>query len=153
MLDKRFRKSKREDKTNMIIQTLDKDLDIRDRWMGIRALKQEYQPNPYARRTTEGEHITQKQRAQKAAEYLSEEQWGTKRKVAFLAQEPKAKRPKIIDTGKHPNTQYNIGEITVKEIWETIKRYKRRKSPGPDEIPMELFKKWMMNAQKEQQNY
>ena len=27
-----------------------------------------------------------------------------------------------------------------KEIWKTIKKYKRRKSPGPDEIPMELFK-------------
>ena len=70
-MDNRFRKNKREDKTNMIIKTLDQDLDIRDRWMGIRQLKQEYQSNPYARKTAAGEHITQKQRAQKAAEYLN----------------------------------------------------------------------------------
>ena len=24
-------------------------------------------------------------------------------------------------------------------MWQTIKKYKRRKSPGPDEVPMELF--------------
>jgi len=50
MLDKRFRKRKKQDKTDRIIKTLDKDLDIRDKWLGIRQLKQEYQPNPYARK-------------------------------------------------------------------------------------------------------
>ena len=145
ILDKRFRKSKREDKTKMIIDTLDKDLDIRDRWMGIRQLKQEYQPNPYARRTTDGKHITQKQIAQKAADYLSEEQWGIKRKTAILAQEqekeePPKKRTRKIDTAKNTEAQYNIDKITIEEIWTTINKYKRRKAPGPDEIPMELFK-------------
>ena len=30
----------------MIIKTLDKDLDLRDKWLGIRQLKSDYQPNP-----------------------------------------------------------------------------------------------------------
>ena len=70
----------------MNINTLDKELNTRDRWMGNRHLKQENQPTPYARRTTEGEHITQKQRAQKAADYLGEEQWGQKRKNTEVRQ-------------------------------------------------------------------
>ena len=69
-----FQEKQKEVNTNMIIKALDKDLDIRDRWLGIRQLKQDYQPNPYARRATEGIHITQKQRAQQAAEYLNIEQ-------------------------------------------------------------------------------
>ena len=64
----------------MIMDTLDKDLDVRDKWLGIRQLKQEYQPHTYARTTKEGYHIPQKERAQKAAEYLATEQWGRKRK-------------------------------------------------------------------------
>ena len=138
LLDKRFRKSKKEDKTNMIINALDKDLDIRDKWLGIRQLKQDYQPNPYARRTTEGKHITQQQRAQKAAEYLNIEQWGKKRKAEDMITQPKRTR-KIQSTIGSEN-KYDLGTITVEEIWNTIKKYKRRKSQGPDEIPMELFK-------------
>ena len=79
-LNWRFKKSKKEDRTKMIMDTLDKDLDIRDKWLGIRQLKKEYQPITYARTTKEGHHIPQKERAQKAAEYLAEEQWGKKRK-------------------------------------------------------------------------
>ncbi len=141
-LDKRFRKSKKEDKTNMIIKTLDKDLDVRDRWLGIRQLKQQYQPNPYARTNSAGMHITQRQRAQQAANYLSGEQWGKKKKLENEDEET-SRAPKItrkIHSTKNTERQYKIDEITVEEIWSTLKKYKRRTSPGPDEIPMELFK-------------
>ena len=104
---------------------------IRDR------LKQDYQPNPYARRTTEGRHITQQQRAQKAAEYLNTEQWGKKRKAEDMITQPK--RTRKIQSTIGTENKYDIGTITVEEIWNTIKKYKRRKSPGPDEIPMEIF--------------
>ena len=66
ILNLSFRKNKKEDRTKMIMDTLDKDLDIRDKWLGIRQLKQEYQPYTYARTTKEGHHIPQKERAQKA---------------------------------------------------------------------------------------
>ena len=79
-LNWRFRKSKKEDRTNMIMDTLDKDLDVRDRWLGIRQLKPEYQPHTYARTIKDGQHIPQKERAQKTAEHLATEQWGRKRK-------------------------------------------------------------------------
>ena len=35
---------------------------------------------------------------------------------------------------------YDIGEITLKELRDIIKRFKRRKSPGPDEILMKAYK-------------
>ena len=36
--------------------------------------------------------------------------------------------------------QYNTKDITLKELDQTIKRFKRRKKPGPDGVPMELYK-------------
>ena len=148
-LNWRFRKSKKEDRTKMIMDTLDKDLDIRDKWLGIRQLKQEYQPHTYARTTKEGQHIPQKDRAQKAAEYLAKEQWGKKRKrEEDTEQEQPKKRADKIRSARDTEEKYNTEEITMEEIWETIKKFKRRKAPGPDEIPMELFQVWTTPAWK-----
>ena len=131
----------RQDRTNTVIKTLDKDLDIRDKWLGIRQLKQEYQPNPYARKTKEGKHIPQHQRAQRAAEYLATEQWGKKRKrTDEEEEEPTRKRTNKIKRTNDSEKDYNTEEITLEEIWNTLKKFKRRKAPGPDEIPIELFK-------------
>ena len=122
------------------MDTLDKDLDIRDKWLGIRQLKQEYQPHTYARTTKEGHHIPQKDMAQKAAEYLAKEQWGKKRKrEEDTKQEKPTKKADKIRAARDTEEKYNTEEIKMEEIWETIKKFKRRKAPGPDEIPMELF--------------
>ena len=66
-LTKEIRKSRQEDKTQRILEALDKELDIRDRWLGIRELKGKYNPTPYHNKDTEGKHIKWKERAQKAA--------------------------------------------------------------------------------------
>ena len=40
-----------------MIRALSKDLDVRDRWMGIRQLKSDYNPSPYNRKEMHGKHI------------------------------------------------------------------------------------------------
>ena len=116
MLDKRFKRSKKGDKTNRIMNTIDKDLDIRDKWLGIRQLKKEYQPNPYARTNRKGTFIRQDQRAQEAAKYFSKEQWGKRKRK----EEDEEERDKIIRTKitRCQNTEGDneIGEITLQEI-------------------------------------
>ena len=42
---------------NMIRKTVSKDLDIRDRWLGISRIKQEYKPRPYIRRDRRGNYF------------------------------------------------------------------------------------------------
>ena len=143
LLDKRFIKSKREDNTKRIMDAIDKDLDVRDRWMGIRQLKQVYQPHPYARRTTDGKHIPQAQRAQKAADYLSTHQWGKRKRDDDECPENQPPQKRTHCTTAIPNSahdEYNIADISLKEIKFTLKKMKRRKAPGPDEIPMEIVK-------------
>ena len=39
-----------------------------------------------------------------------------------------------------PVTAYDTTLITMEELKAAIKKLKRRKAPGPDEIPMKLFK-------------
>ena len=74
--NKAFRKSLRRDKTKHLMETFDKELDLRSRWMGLRMLKKGYTPAPYHRRNQGGEHIPLRKRAEEAAEYLSKTQWG-----------------------------------------------------------------------------
>ena len=35
---------------------------------------------------------------------------------------------------------YNLDEITYQELIAVIKKFKKGKAPGPDEVPMEIFK-------------
>ncbi len=63
---KEFRKSKKNDKREAILKAINKDMDERERWMGLRNMKKGYQPQPYHR--TEkgtGEHIHMKEEHKK----------------------------------------------------------------------------------------
>ena len=75
-LTKDFRKQRKQDRKERVLGGLTKDLDIRDRWMGIRELKTKYNPIPFHNKDKEGKHIQWKDRAQRAAEHLSTQQWG-----------------------------------------------------------------------------
>ena len=113
------------------MHTISSQLDIRDRWMGIRQLKQGYQPQPYYRRSREGKHVHYGSRAEATAEYLAKDHWG--KKEDYIAT--------VLPTTKIINETlaFKIDDITVEEIQHRIKKFKRRKSPGPDTVPMELF--------------
>ena len=127
-----YRKQKKLDAKDNLISTTNEHLDVRDTWLGIRHLKKGYTPQPYHRKTTEGKHIPLHERAEETAKYLAKEQWG---KAAGHTDDTPFRTRKII---KDP-ISVNIGEITMEEIQHRLKKLKRRKSPGPDNIPMELF--------------
>ena len=54
---------------------LDKDLDLHDKWLGLRRLKQEYKPNPFALKDEAGLFVPKNERAEAAAQYLAYKQW------------------------------------------------------------------------------
>ena len=56
--------------------TISRDLDVKDRSLGIRELRSKYNPIPHHNKDKEGTHLALARRAQKAASYLSQEQWG-----------------------------------------------------------------------------
>ena len=108
-------------------------------------MKKGYQPQPYHR--TEkgtGEHIHMKERAQKAAEYLRDKQWGETKE----RKEEKNKHSWKISKIRNTKEKYNTGEMTMKELNAVIKKLKRRKAPGPDEIPTEILKEMDEDTEK-----
>ena len=127
-----------------IIESVSKDLDLRDRWLGIRELKRKYNPTPFHNKNAAGEHINHKKRAQEAAKHLSEKQWGTNNtnQTREMVDTP------IIEANTE---QYNIDYPTLVEIYRAIRKLKRRKAPGPDEIPTELLKELKEDNLKEVQ--
>ena len=45
------------DRQEYVLEIIDKDLDVRDKWAGIRELKKPYKPIPYAQKTNDGRKI------------------------------------------------------------------------------------------------
>ena len=97
--------------------------------------KKKYTPTPYHNKDKHGPHSKHKQRAQHAAKYLSGTQWGNS--SSNVEPTPSQNSTPIID---HNTQNYNIEPPTLEEITRVIRNIKRRKAPGPDNIPTELLK-------------
>ena len=133
-LNQEIENQRRREKKIKTLESVDKDLDLRDRYLGLRRLKGEYKPMPYCLKKEEGGEKRSVKKAEKAefcANGLQEKFW----KKDENEDRPE-RRPKIIVENKN----YNDGEITLEEVRRILKKIKRRKAPGPDEIPMEAFK-------------
>ena len=141
-LSKAYKKSRQEDRKQQVLEAISRDLDLRSRWLGIKELKSKYNPIPYHNTTKEGEHIKLHDRAQKAAEYLSKEQWGEPNQEQKDFKNSRSHKYRNNKINKYQLFEkYNIEEITMEELKDIAKQLKRRKAPGPDEIPTELIKK------------
>ena len=66
----------RKDKRHHILQKVDEDLDVRDHWAGIKALKKTHTPQPCNRKDTNCKIVAQESRAETAATYLKLVQLG-----------------------------------------------------------------------------
>ena len=85
---------------------------------------------PQHQNDKDGPHITN-DRAEEAAKFWATEVWNNSQ-----TQEQEQFSTEQIHRGQ----PYNTRKITMKELITTIKRFKRRQTPGPDEIPIETFK-------------
>ena len=131
-LDQEIQRTKRSENKTRRLNAVSKDLDLRDRWCGIRYMKQQYKPVPYQQENSEGRHITYRNRAEGAARHLRERQWG---ETDEARQQVFCTDPIITE-----DLGYNVNIITLPELRRTVKKFKRRKAPGPDNVPMEVFK-------------
>ena len=95
-------------------------------------MRKEYKPIPYHQTGLNGEHIKLQDRADNAARFLASEIWGDKQSNASDT----LPKNKLIEK----DLPYNTGPITASELQAVIKKFKRRKALGPDEVPMEILK-------------
>jgi len=84
----------------------------------------------YWRKNKHGLHIKFTHRAEHAANFLAQNIWGGEYVHEEFSMEP------ILCS----NLAFDVGPITLKELREVIKKFKRRKAPGPDNVPIEVFK-------------
>ena len=134
-INKLFRNSLKKDKTKQILNTLKEDLDIRSKWMGLKALRKGYTPTPYHRKSQGGTHIEMYNRAEAAAAYLSTTQWGTN--IEESEQQQTQPRTHKVITGE---VNIKLDNISEEEMNRAIKKLKMRKCGGPDGTSIEMFK-------------
>lgn len=132
MLTKHLNKSRKGDRRANTLKQMECANLKKGEWSTLRMMKNEYQPRPYCRTNEQGEHIPMKDIPEKSAEHLAQTQWGDNKE----------------DNWKEiPNTKlarespdWNLGDIELFELKAAIRKAKRNKAPGPDNIETELFK-------------
>ena len=101
------------------------------KWLGLKMLRKGYALTPYHRRGRDGEHIPLHTRAQEAANYLANTQWGDSMKDRGQLPE------EMVITQTAP---IKITDIEIEEVEAAIKKLKNYKCEGPDGTTTELFK-------------
>ena len=79
-IDTQIKKDRREHSLALITD----NLDIRDKWMGLRKLKQNFNPTPYSRRGPDGRYVTLAARPNIVAAHLHDNQWAPRPTPAYL---------------------------------------------------------------------
>ncbi len=141
---KEVRRIKRKDWIVHTENMVNNDMDIRDKWLGIKTIKKDFKPNLYEISDRMGNKVKLKDKAEAIADYLGNVQW---KKADNIKSEddplfytppkcPKTNRPIKRNTR---NNVFRCEAFTLQELSDFLKRSKKRKACGPDDIPMEIF--------------
>ena len=65
-------KQRKQEKQDRVHRSINKDLDLKDNFLGIRQLKKPYQPIPYVFTTKDRKKVNYRNRAEAAAEHLAQ---------------------------------------------------------------------------------
>ena len=98
-------------------------------WKDVRYLRSPNKSFQGRLRNLQGDIVFSDQRAESMAEYFEKIQWRV-RPSAILPDRP------IL----WPQLEVDLGNITTAEVEKAVKKLKRNKAPGTDEIPPEFFK-------------
>ena len=66
---------RKKDKKKAIAESLNNEIDVRDRWLGLRQLKKGYQITPYALKVKDRNRVTKDSIAETMAEHLANNTW------------------------------------------------------------------------------
>ena len=145
---KLIRRCKRKDRKIFTHNMVDKDMDIKDKWIGIKYLKQTYKPNMYEKSDKQGKKVSLKEKAEATADYLEQVQWKNGPQNEQSQQEPNNQqnfRPPVDEVTNEPikrnmlEADFNCDDFSMQDLRWFIKKAKNRKACGPDDIPTEFF--------------
>ena len=75
MCNKYIRKTSKKEKKERVHRAINKDLDLRSNFLGLRQLKRKYEPIPYVIRFKNGKKVPFHQREEAAADYYENNVW------------------------------------------------------------------------------
>jgi len=130
------RSASKKDWQNWLQDMTHSSLDLRDKWLGIKYLKERHSPKLYERATVEGKLAGFRKQADAAADYLEKHQWGD----CGAGSSPSA--PSRTKCQNKKNVCFDGLPFSYDELVSMIKKLKRHKAAGPDDIPIEFFK-WL----------
>ena len=131
-ITKKIKRKRKAEKEQNTLDSFCSQLDLRDRWCGLAALRKTHSGTPFSRKDSSGAHIPLHLQAEETAEFLAQKTWGGNSNNAhadFPTNKIKPDCPPV----------FNLEEFSIEELNQTIKALKRRKAGGPDNTTAEMF--------------
>ena len=140
---KQVKKQCKQDWIDWAELSISNELDLRDKWLGIRNMKTKRAPQVFERNNRHGKPVSLGLQAEATADYLEQDQWApisqTYNGLHTIEAPPNLSPPTRFISDP---SGFNLQDFTLRELRNYLKRCKNHKTPGPDELQMELFK-WL----------
>ena len=101
------KKQIKKDRRSRLLQMVSKDLDIRDKWMGLGILRRGYTPIPYTLKDDKGNRFKVGNKANEAAKFLAKKYRETQRNT----------KTKLIHYQKKKLSKQTLKSIQEKSPW------------------------------------
>ena len=137
--NKHIRKCAKRDRKQHIMDTVKEELDIRDKWMGLRQMKTGYKPKTFAKCDKDGHPVRLSEQAEATAEYLASVHWADKPGEPQDEEVAKSVFDDDYFLFKHVH-HYRTGDFSMEELEARLAALKPHKAPGPDGLTTNAFK-------------
>ena len=131
-LNQQIKQLVKRDKKRWKLDLLEDMSTAKNKWKGIKMEKSTFKPSFYKMQDIHGQPVPLEKKADAIAEYLERKHWAP----IDHQSPPKENLRQVISTPPLIET----GPITAEEVSEAIRASAPNKAPGPDGIPIELYK-------------
>ena len=136
ILTKEIKKQTNKDNKNMMRDMVKKEMDVRDKFLGIKCMARGYKAKPYNLRDEKGDSVPFKQQAQFAAKEWEKKIWKDERTEKEKRNDDKWEKEMKGKLVHDKKLTFDQSPIKLEEMSD---KFKKRKATGPDDEEMEIY--------------
>ena len=128
-----------------LAKTVDTDLELRDKWLGIKFIRKNHEPKLYEKADRHKNLVDFDSQAEAAADHLENCQWPPVKETENIPRTAASLQQAEVRKENRPyKHNWDTSPFTLTELRAIIKKMKKHKACGPDDIPIEFSNGWMM---------
>lgn len=126
-----------------LAKTVDVDLELRDKWRGIKFIRKNHEPKFYEQANRHKQLVDFDSQAEAAADHLEQCQWPPAKTSENIPRPAEDLNQAATRKANRPyRNDWDLSTSSRSELRAVIKKMQKNKASGPDETPIQFYE-WL----------